>query len=104
LGRGAYGDVHAVTWLGNQECAWKVVKRQEHDHKYKISSRCSHPHILRSLWYWKEEEKSHIIMQRMPEDLEIHVCRKKLDLHVAIDVMLQIASKVSGKSDDEKTK
>jgi serine/threonine protein kinase len=104
LGRGAYGDVHAVTWLGNQECAWKVLKRQEHDHKYKISSRCSHPHILRSLWYWKEEEKSHIIMQRMPEDLEIHVCREKLDLHVAIDVMLQIASKVSGKSDDEKTK
>jgi hypothetical protein len=91
LGSGTYGEVHAVTWLGNQECAWKVLKHQELDHEYRISSRCSHPHILQSLWYWKEEEKSHILMQRMPEDLAKHVSRKKLDLHVAIDVMLQIA-------------
>jgi hypothetical protein len=91
LGSGAYGEVHAVTWLENQECAWKVLKHQELDHEYRILRRCSHPHILQSLWYWKEEEKSHIIMQRMPEDLDKHVSRKKLDLHVAIDVMLQIA-------------
>ncbi len=91
LGNGAYGDVYAVNWLGNQECAWKVLKHQELDQEYRILRRCSHPHILQSLWYWKEEEKSHIIMQRMPEDLEKHVSRQKLDLHVAIDVMLQIA-------------
>jgi hypothetical protein len=91
LGRGGYGDVHAVTWLGNQECALKVLKHQELDHEYRILSRCSHPHIIQSLWYWKEQQKSHIIMQRMPEDLDAHVSRKKLDLHVAIDVMLQIA-------------
>jgi hypothetical protein len=91
LGSGAYGEVHAVTWLGNQECAWKVLKHQHLDDEYRILRRCSHPHILQSLWYWKEEEKSHIIMQRMPEDLDKHVSRKKLDLHVAIDVMLQIA-------------
>jgi hypothetical protein len=91
LGSGGYGEVHAVTWLGNQECALKVLKHQELDDEYRILRRCSHPHILQSLWYWKEEEKSHIIMQRMPEDLDKHVSRKKLDLHVAIDVMLQIA-------------
>jgi serine/threonine protein kinase len=91
LGNGAYGEVHAVTWLGNQDCAWKVLTPQELDHEYRLLRRCSHPHLLQSLWYWKEEEKSHIIMQRMPEDLAKHVSRKKLDLHVAIDVMLQIA-------------
>jgi tRNA A-37 threonylcarbamoyl transferase component Bud32 len=91
LGSGAYGEVRAVTWLENQDCAWKVLKHQELDDEYRILRPCSHPHILQSLWYWKEEEKSHIIMQRMPEDLEKHVSRKKLDLHVAIDVMLQIA-------------
>ncbi len=78
LGSGAYGEVDAVTWLGNQEWAWKVLKRKELDHEYRISSGCSHPHILRSLWYWKEEDKSHIIMQRMPEDLAKHVSRKKI--------------------------
>jgi tRNA A-37 threonylcarbamoyl transferase component Bud32 len=91
LGRGAYGEVHAVTWLGNQECACKGFKHQELDHEYRILRRCSHPHILQSLWYWKEKEKSHIIMQRMPENLDTFLSREKLDLHVAIDVMLQIA-------------
>jgi hypothetical protein len=91
LGSGGYGEVYAVTWLGNQECAWKVLQHQELEHEYRILRRCSHPHILQSLWYWKDEENSHIIMQRMPEDLEKHVSRKKLDLHVAIDAMLQIA-------------
>ncbi|CAM6058876.1 unnamed protein product [Sphagnum tenellum] len=91
LGEGAYGEVHAVTWLGNRECALKVLKHPNLDDEYRILRRCSHPHILQSLWYWKEEEKSHIIMQRMLEDLDKHVSGKKLDLHVAIDVMLQIA-------------
>ncbi len=91
LSSGGYADVHAVTWLGNQECAWKVPKQKNLEDEYRILRRCNHPHIVQSLWYWTEEEKSHIIMQRMPEDLEKHVSRKKLDLHVAIDVMLQIA-------------
>jgi len=91
LGSGGSGEVHAVTWLGNQECALKVLKHQELYHEYRILRRCSHPHILQSLWYWKEEKNSHILMQKMPEDLDKHVSRKKLDLHVAIDVMLQIA-------------
>ncbi len=95
LGSGAYGLVNEVTWL-QRKCALKSVNSCE---KEVITlSRCNHPHIVQFLWHWEEENEAYIIMERMSQNLQRHIevqAQKRggqpFELHVAIDIMLQIA-------------
>ncbi|CAK9223105.1 unnamed protein product [Sphagnum troendelagicum] len=96
LGSGAFGQVNEVEWL-QQLCALKTV--QDTDAKEATMARgCNHPHIVQFFWFWEQERTSNIIMERMPEDLSKHIQRlvernggRPFQLHVAIDIMLQIA-------------
>jgi serine/threonine protein kinase len=96
LGSGAYGQVNEVEWL-QQQCAVKIVRHT--DPKEATFPRgCNHPHIVRFFWFWQEEKMSYIIMERMHEDLSKHIKRlvgrtgdRPFQLHVAIDIMLQVA-------------
>ncbi len=96
LGSGASGQVNEVEWL-QQQCAVKIV--QHTDPKEATFPRgCNHPHIVRFFWFWQEEKMSYIIMERMHEDLSKHIKRlvgrtggRPFQLHVAIDIMLQVA-------------
>jgi serine/threonine protein kinase len=95
LGGGAYGLVNEVTWL-QRICALKSVKSSE---KEVITlSRCNHPHIVQFLWHWEEPSRAYIMMERMPQNLQTHIevqAQKRggqpFELHVAIDIMLQVA-------------
>jgi serine/threonine protein kinase len=96
LGDGASGRVSEVIWL-QQKCALKVLKVVD-EKEATILRGCSHPHIVRFLWYWEHHRKSHIVMEWMPADLYTHIEAqveknggKPFQLHVAIDIMLQIA-------------
>ncbi len=96
LGSGASGHVSEVTWL-QQICALKVLKVVD-EKEATILRGCNHPHIVRFLWYWEHQRKSHILMEWMPTDLYTHIegqveknAGKPFQLHVAIDIMLQIA-------------
>ncbi len=97
LGSGTYGQVSEVEWL-QQPCA--VKKTKETDAKEAIMARgCNHPNIVQFFWVFQEERSSYIIMERMHEDLSEHIKRRLVErnggrpfqLHVAIDIMLQIA-------------
>jgi len=95
LGNGAYGLVTEVTWF-QRKCAVKSVKSNE---KEVITlSGCNHPHIVQFLWHWEEQSEAYIMMERMPQNLEKHIevqAQKRggqpFELHVAIDIMLQVA-------------
>jgi tRNA A-37 threonylcarbamoyl transferase component Bud32 len=96
LGSGASGHVSEVTWL-QQKCALKVLKVVD-EKEATILRGCNHPHIVRFLWYWEHQRKSHILMEWMPTDLYAHIQGqveknggKPFQLHVTIDIMLQIA-------------
>jgi serine/threonine protein kinase len=96
LGSGTSGHVSEVTWL-KQKCALKVLKVAD-EKEATILRRCNHPHIVRFLWYWEHQRKSHIVMEWMPTDLYAHIqCQVEknggvpFQFHVAIDIMLQIA-------------
>ncbi|KAH9538432.1 hypothetical protein CY35_15G004200 [Sphagnum magellanicum] len=96
LGSGASGNVTEATWL-DKKCALKVLKVVD-EKEATILRGCNHPHIVRFLWYWEHQRKSHIVMEWMPTDLSTHIERqveknggKPFQLHVAIDIMLQIA-------------
>jgi hypothetical protein len=96
LGSGASGDVSEVTWL-QRKCALKVLKVAD-EKEATILRGCNHPHIVRFLWYWEHQKRSHIMMEWMPTDLCTHIeglLEKNggtpFQLHVAIDIMLQIA-------------
>jgi hypothetical protein len=96
LGSGASGDVSEVTWL-QQKCALKVLKVAD-EKEATILRGCNHPHIVRFLWYWEHQKRSHILMEWMPTDLCTHIqglLEKNggtpFQFHVAIDIMLQIA-------------
>lgn len=101
IGRGGFAIVWEVTWL-NRKCALKefeVVDVKEG----LILRRCNHPHIVEFLWYWENSRRqSHLLMERMPKNLKNHIddeLRRRypggggapFELHVAIDIMLQIA-------------
>ncbi len=100
LGSGASGLVSQVEWL-QQPCA--VKKIQNTDPKEATMARgCNHPHIVQFFWVYQEERSSYIIMERMHEDLSTHIEGlvqrsvekdgfRPFQLHVAIDIMLQIA-------------
>ncbi len=95
LGNGAYGLVNEVTWL-QRKCALKSVNSYE---KEVITlSRCNHPHIVQILWHWEEQSEAYIMMERMSQNLERHIevqaqerGGQPFELHVAIDIMLQVA-------------
>ncbi|CAK9271909.1 unnamed protein product [Sphagnum jensenii] len=96
LGSGGFGQVSEVTWL-QQPCAVKRIHNGD-PKEVKISRGCNHPHIVQFFWFWEQERTSNIIMERMPEDLYKHIQRlvernggRPFQLHVAIDIMLQIA-------------
>ncbi|CAM6072574.1 unnamed protein product [Sphagnum tenellum] len=96
LGSGAFGQVSEVTWL-QQLCALKRIHNGD-PKEVKISRGCNYPHIVQFFWFWEQERTSNIIMERMPEDLSKHIQRlvernggRPFQLHVAIDIMLQIA-------------
>ncbi|KAH8964603.1 hypothetical protein BDL97_04G075800 [Sphagnum fallax] len=96
LGSGGFGQVSEVTWL-QQLCALKRIHNGD-PKEVKISRGCNHPHIVQFFWFWEQETISNIIMERMPEDLSKHIQRlvernggRPFQLHVAIDIMLQIA-------------
>jgi serine/threonine protein kinase len=100
LASGAHDKVSEVEWL-QQQCVAKIV----HDTDPKeasISRGCNHPHIVQFFWFWQEEKRSFIIMERMHEDLSTHIKGlvernagrnggRPFQFHVAIDIMLQIA-------------
>jgi len=100
LGCGAYGQVNEVEWL-QQRCAAKIVQHTD-PKEATISRGCNHPHIVRFFWFWQEEKTSYIIMEQMHEDLSNHIKSlvkrnagrnggRPFQLHVAIDIMLQVA-------------
>jgi hypothetical protein len=96
LGSGAYGLVSEVKWL-EQLCAMKRIENGD-PKEVKISRGCNHPNIVQFFWFWEQERTSNIIMERMHEDLSRHIKRlverndgRPFQLHVAIDIMLQIA-------------
>jgi hypothetical protein len=96
LGAGAYGQVSQVEWL-QQLCAVKIIQNGDPE-EVKISRGCNHPNIVQFFWFLEQERTSYIIMERMPEDLSKHIRRlvernggRPFQLHVAIDIMLQIA-------------
>jgi serine/threonine protein kinase len=92
LGRGANGEVSEVTWL-NQNCAHKSFTTNG-EKEVTLLKVCSHPHIVQYFWHWQEGRKSHMMMELMPENLSTHLDRRNgtpFPLHVAIDIMLQIA-------------
>jgi hypothetical protein len=96
LGSGGFGQVNEVTWL-QQLCAVKRIHNGD-PKEVKISRGCNHPNIVQFFWFWEQERISYIIMERMPEDLSDHIRRlvernggRPFQLHVAIDIMLQIA-------------
>ncbi|KAH8964605.1 hypothetical protein BDL97_04G075900 [Sphagnum fallax] len=96
LGSGGFAHVSEVTWL-QQLCALKRIHNCD-PKEVQISRGCNHPHIVQFFWFWEHERTSNIIMERMPEDLSNHIQRlvernggRPFQLHVAIDIMLQIA-------------
>ncbi len=95
LGHGSNGAVTGVTWF-ERNCAVKSVTSC--DKEVIALSRCNHPHIVQFLWHWKEPSKGYIMMERMPQNLQTHIevqARKRggqpFELHVAIDIMLQVS-------------
>ncbi|KAH9565431.1 hypothetical protein CY35_04G078400 [Sphagnum magellanicum] len=100
LGSGTYGQVSQAEWL-QQPCAVKRI--QDTDTKEATMARgCNHPHIVQFFWVYQEERSSYIVMERMHEDLSTHIEGlvqrnvekdgfRPFQLHVAIDIMLQIA-------------
>ncbi|CAK9223111.1 unnamed protein product [Sphagnum troendelagicum] len=97
LGSGAYGQVSQVEWL-QRPCAVKRI--QQTDPKEATMARgCNHPNIVQFFWVFQDERSTYIIMERMHEDLSEHINRRLVEsndgrpfqLHVAIDIMLQIA-------------
>ncbi len=98
LGNGACGFVSEVTWL-QRICALKSVESVKSAEKeVNTLSGCNHPHIVRFLWHWKEQSQEHIMMERLPQNLARHIevqAQKRggqpFDLHVAIDIMFQVA-------------
>jgi predicted translin family RNA/ssDNA-binding protein len=100
LGEGAGGDVGEVMWL-NKRCALKIIcipNIEKEEKEITILKRCHHPHIVKFFWYW-EDKKSHIMMEWMPKNLYTHIEAqvqgkpgRPFKLHVAIDIMLQVAN------------
>jgi hypothetical protein len=100
LGSGTYGQVSQAEWL-QQPCAVKTI--QDTDTKEATMARgCNHPHIVQFFWVYQEKRSSNIVMERMHEDLSTHIEGlvqrnaekdgfRPFQLHVAIDIMLQIA-------------
>jgi len=97
LGSGSYGQVNEVEWL-QQPCALKKTK--DTDPKEATMARsCNHPNIVQFFWVFQDERSTSIIMERMHEDLSEHIKGRLVgrndgspfQLHVAIDIMLQIA-------------
>ncbi len=92
LGSGSSGEVNEVTWL-NQNCAHKSFTTND-EKEVTLLKDCSHPHIVQYFWHWQEGRKSHMMMELMPANLSTHLNRRNgtpFPLHVAIDIMLQIA-------------
>jgi serine/threonine protein kinase len=100
LGEGTGGHVDEVMWLNNK-CALKITRFPnigKEEKEVTILKRCHHPHIVKFFWYW-EDKKSHIMMEWMPKNLYTHIKaqvqgepRTPFKLHVAIDIMLQVAN------------
>jgi hypothetical protein len=101
LGKGAFGVVNEVTWL-EKKCALKIINASNSNMEEKevtILRSCHHPHIAQFFWYWKDDKKSYIMMEWMPKDLRTHIedqfqggSYTPFKLHVAIDIMLQVAN------------
>jgi len=101
LGKGAFGAVNEVTWL-EKKCALKIINASNSNMEEKevtILRTCHHPHIAQFFWYWKDDKKSYIMMEWMPKDLCTHIedqfqgeSYTPFKLHVAIDIMLQVAN------------
>ena len=101
IGRGGFAVVWDVTWL-NRKCALKEYEAVDLKEGL-LLRRCNHPHIVEFLWYWEDSRRqSYLLMERMPKNLKMHIddelIRKypqgggaPFELHVAIDIMLQIA-------------
>jgi hypothetical protein len=101
LGKGGFGAVNEVTWL-EKKCALKIINASNSNMEEKeitILKSCHHPHIAQFFWYWKDDKKSYIMMEWMPKDLCTHIedqfqggSYTPFKLHVAIDIMLQVAN------------
>ncbi|KAH8935044.1 hypothetical protein BDL97_17G010000 [Sphagnum fallax] len=101
LGKGSFGAVNEVTWL-EKKCALKIIDASNSNMEEKevtILRSCHHPHIAQFFWYWKDAKKSYIMMEWMPKDLCTHIedqfqgrSYTPFKLHVAIDIMLQVAN------------
>ncbi|CAM6060103.1 unnamed protein product [Sphagnum tenellum] len=101
LGEGGFGVVNEVTWL-KKKCALKIINASNSSMEEKevtLLRSCHHPHIAQFFWYWKDDKKSYIMMEWMPKDLCTHFENQfqggsytPFKLHVAIDIMLQVAN------------
>jgi hypothetical protein len=101
LGKGGFGAVNKVTWL-EKKCALKIINAPNsimEEKEATILKSCHHPHIAQFFWYWKDDKRSYIMMERMPKDLRTHIQDQfqggsytPFKWHVAIDIMLQVAN------------
>jgi hypothetical protein len=110
LGSGSFGKVVEVIWLQQVKCAMKIIKvERESSMPDKLKKEgnilkfCCHPNIVQFIWSWEQENEDnekvpHILMERMHTDLSTLIEKQTkeeagppFELHVAIDIMLQIA-------------
>lgn len=104
IGSGSFGTVLDVTWFGRR-CALKLNNNLDAD-EARLLKEHRHPHIVRYYRYWEaprapdQPPTSHILMEHLTTDLYNHIQQKSekspalkmpFPLHVAIDIMLQIA-------------
>ena len=105
LGKGSFGDVHEVKWLGIP-AAEKTLPEEsaqvDFDQEVSILARLSHPSIVRLLCYMKERVKCSIILELMDKVLTALIKgRMKQDgsrrgfpfsaTAEVVDILLQIA-------------
>jgi hypothetical protein len=106
LGRGSFGEVNEVKWLGIS-AAEKTIPKDEGKpsadfvQEVSILARLSHPSIVRLLCYVEEEVKCSVVLELMAKDLTALIRdrmegKEKKDespfsIDEAIDIMLQTA-------------
>ena len=93
VGVGAFGSVFKVKWLGKC-CTYKEFEGAENA-SFKIEaavfSTLRHPHIVHFIGCVIEHDRCALLMELLDCDLKVFLRCAKLDLVMALDIMLQIA-------------
>lgn len=99
LGRGAFGSVHKIEWLGEEFAEKRIfgVTDLESLDEAAILQALQHPYAVFSLCHSVYTDSCSIVMEKMEQDLDKFIKKRcelsspPFRLHVAVDIMLQIA-------------